>query len=59
MRFIMAALCFLFAFQAIVFFVWVPGEPIDWTKAGPIVGGVVLTVILGEVILAIQGRKSA
>lgn len=52
----MASICFLFAFQAIIFFVWVPGEGIDWSTAGPIVGGVVLTVIIGEIILALQGR---
>ena len=52
----MASICFLFAFQAIIFFVWVPGEPIDWATAGPIVGGVVLTIVLGEVILLLQGR---
>ncbi len=52
----MASICFFFAAQAIIFFVWVPGEPIDWTKAGPIVGGVVLTIVIGEVILLLQGR---
>jgi len=56
---ILASLCFFFVAQAIIFFVWVPGEGIDWKTAGPIIGGVVLTALLGEVILAIQGRKSA
>lgn len=46
-----AAVCALFILQAIVFFVWVPGEPIDWSSAGPILGGVVLTLVLGEAIV--------
>lgn len=52
-------ICLVFIAQAILFFVWVPGEPIDWSKAGPIVGGVVLTLIVGEIILALQSRRGA
>jgi hypothetical protein len=41
----------LFIVQAIVFFVVVPGEPIDWLKAVPIVTGVVVTLLIGEAIV--------
>lgn len=47
----LAALCMLFIVQAIVFFVVVPGEPIDWSKAVPIVTGVVVTLLIGEAIV--------
>lgn len=48
---IMAVVCEIFILQAILFFFWVPGEPIDWAYTGPILIGVVLTVIIGEVLL--------
>lgn len=54
---LIATICVLFILQAILFFVWVPGEPVDWSTAGPILGGVVLTVLVGEVILALQTRR--
>lgn len=47
----MVVICMLFIIQAIVFFVWVPGEPIDWAYAAPVLIGVVLTVIVGELLL--------
>jgi len=47
----MAAVCALFILQAVVFFVWVPGEPVDWSKTGPILGGVLLTLLIGEAIV--------
>ena len=48
---IMVVLCMLFIIQAVVFFIWVPGEPIDWTFAAPVLIGVVITLIVGEVLL--------
>lgn len=54
---ILAVICELFIIQAIVFFVWVPGEPMDWAYAGPVLIGVVLTVIIGEVLIAISKKK--
>lgn len=54
---LIAAICVLFILQAILFFVWVPGEPVDWSTAGPVLGGVVLTVLIGEIILALQTRR--
>jgi amino acid transporter len=54
---ILAVVCELFIVQAIVFFVWVPGEPIDWSYAGPVLIGVVLTVIIGEVLIAVSKKK--
>jgi hypothetical protein len=48
----MASICCLFILQAIVFFVWVPGVPIDWSKTGPILIGVALTIMIGEAVIA-------
>ncbi len=48
---ILTVICVLFIIQAIVFFVWVPGEPIDWAYAGPVLIGVVLTLIVGEFLI--------
>lgn len=55
--YVFATLCTLFILQAIVFFVWVPGEPIDWAKTGPILIGVALTVIIGEIIIRSTLKK--
>lgn len=46
-----ATVCTLFILQAIVFFVWVPGEPMDWRKTGPILIGVLVTLVLGELVI--------
>jgi glutamate:GABA antiporter len=54
---VLAVICELFIIQAIVFFIWVPGEPIDWTFAAPVLIGVVLTIIIGEVLIAVSKKK--
>ena len=57
---VMVVLCMLFIVQAIVFFIWVPGEPIDWAYAAPVLVGVVITLIVGEVLLwAAKNNKKA
>lgn len=56
---IMAVICTLFIVQAVVFFVWVPGEPIDWSKTGPILTGVAVTLLLGEIIIRPAKRRSS
>lgn len=55
---LLAAVCVLFIAQAIVFFVWVPGEPMDWAAAWPIIAGVGVTLLAGEVLIARQRRVS-
>ncbi len=55
---LLAAICVLFIVQAIVFFVWVPGEPTDWAKAGPIIAGVIVTVVIGEIVIVLQRRRA-
>jgi glutamate:GABA antiporter len=55
--YVVAGICILFILQAIVFFVWVPGEPIDWKKTGPILIGVVLTIVIGEAVIASARAK--
>lgn len=55
---LLAGVCLVFIVQAIVFFVWVPGEPIDWAAAGPILAGVLATVVVGEVLVRIHDRRA-
>lgn len=48
---ILAGLCTLFILQAIVLFLWVPGAAVDWSKTGPILSGVVVTLVIGELVI--------
>lgn len=48
---IMAVLCEIFIIQAVIFFIWVPGQPIDWAYALPVLVGVILTIIIGEFLI--------
>jgi amino acid transporter len=50
---VLAVLCELFIIQAIVFFVWVPGQPIDWAYAVPVLVGVALTLGVGELLIRV------
>jgi len=54
---VLAGICSLFIVQAIVLFVWVPGEPVDNTKAGAIGVGVLITVALGEWLIRWAERR--
>lgn len=56
---IMAVLCELFIIQAVVFFIWIPGEPVDWSFAAPVLIGVALTLVVGEVLLKLAEREKA
>jgi amino acid transporter len=55
---IVSIICMIFVAQAILFFVWIPGEPIDWAFAGPILIGVVVTLVIGEVLLLVSSKKN-
>ncbi|MBI5953954.1 MAG: APC family permease [Chloroflexi bacterium] len=48
---VIAVVCEIFILQAILFFIWVPGQPVDWAYATPVLTGIVVTIILGEVLL--------
>lgn len=48
---VLAVICELFIIQAIVFFVWVPGQPVDWAYVGQVMVGVVVTLVVGEALL--------
>jgi len=48
----LAILCSLFVVQAIVLFVWVPGQPQDMSKTVAIGVGVLVTLIVGEWLIA-------
>lgn len=52
---VLAILCMLFILQAIVFFIYTPGE-FDMTYAVSIAIGVVVTVVIGEVLVRLGGR---
>lgn len=51
---LIAVVCEVFILQAILFFVWVPGEPIDWAYALPVLAGVLVTIVAGEVLLNLK-----
>ena len=55
---VLAILCMLFILQAIVFFIYTPGE-FDMTYAVSIAIGVVVTVVIGEALVRWGGRKHA
>lgn len=55
---VLAILCMLFILQAIVFFIYTPGE-FDMTYAISIAIGVVVTVVIGEGLVRWGGRKRA
>ena len=48
---VLTMICMLFIAQAILFFVWVPGQPVDWEFALPVLVGVVMTIIVGEFLI--------
>ncbi len=52
---IMAVLCELFIVQAVVFFVWVPGQPLNQDTL-PILLGTVVTLLVGEILLWLTAR---
>ena len=53
----MVALCMAFIVQAIVFFIYVPGE-FDIVYAGSIAAGVLVTVLIGEVLTRRAARAT-
>ncbi len=48
---LLSAISFLFILQAIVFFVWTPGQPIDWLYASLVIGGMIIIIVIGEVLM--------
>jgi amino acid transporter len=48
---IIAIVCEIFIIQAIVFFIWIPGQEIDWAYAVPVLVGVAVTIVVGEILL--------
>ncbi len=56
---LIAVVCELFILQAILFFIWVPGQPVDWAYAVPVLVGVAVTILIGEVLLWWSGRRAA
>jgi amino acid transporter len=58
LAFILAIICEIIIIAGIIFFIYVPGEPIDWAYAGPVLIGIVVTLIIGEILLLVQGKKA-
>lgn len=54
---ILAVICELFIIQAVVLFVWVPGQPMDWAFAGPVLIGVLITLVVGEIMISVSAKK--
>ena len=54
---IVSIICMIFVLQAIIFFLWVPGTPMDWAYATPILLGVLVTLIIGEVLLLVTKKR--
>ncbi len=54
---ILAVICELFIIQAVVLFVWVPGQPMDWAFAGPVLIGVLITLVVGEILISTSAKK--
>jgi amino acid transporter len=52
-----AVVCEFFILAATVLFVWVPGTPVDWSYAGPIIIGVVITLVVGEVLMKVSSKN--
>jgi glutamate:GABA antiporter len=53
---LLSLVCMAFVLQAIVFFIYKPGE-FDPAYAGAVVGGVLVTVIVGELLVRRQGAR--
>lgn len=56
---VLAGICGLFILQAIILFVFVPGQNVDWAKAGPIIIGVLITAVIGELVIRPGKAKSS
>ncbi len=54
---ILAVICELFIIQAVVLFVWVPGQPMDWAFAAPVLIGVLITLVVGEIFISVSAKK--
>jgi amino acid transporter len=57
LAFIMAIICEIIILAGIILFIWVPGEPVDWAYAVPILIGIIVILVLGEILLLLQSRK--
>jgi amino acid transporter len=44
---------------SLVLFLWTPGEPIDWSYTGPLLGIVAATIVIGEVVVSRSLKRSA
>lgn len=55
--YILAVICELFIVQAVVLFVWVPGQPMDLAFAAPVLIGVVITLVVGEILISVSKKK--
>jgi len=47
----------LFLLQSIVFFFWSPDKAVEWGTVGPLLIGVVATLLIGEVLIRCRKRR--
>lgn len=48
---LIAIIAEIFVIQSIVFFIWVPGQPVDWGQAIPVLIGTLITLLIGEIFV--------
>jgi glutamate:GABA antiporter len=53
---ILAVICEIFILQSVIFFIWVPGQ--ENPDMLPVLIGTAITVIIGEILLVMSGKKS-
>jgi amino acid transporter len=56
MAVIMAVVCELFVVQGVVFFLWVPGQPLPEDTLQVVIGTVV-TIAIGEILITLAARN--
>ncbi len=54
---LLSALCFLFILQAIILFVWIPGESMDPMFTISVISGVVVIILIGEILISLAGKR--
>lgn len=55
---LLSAVTFLFILQALVFFVWTPGQTIDWVYTGTVIGGSIAVLVIGELLIRKARNKN-
>lgn len=54
---ICSVICQIALIGSMILFVVIPGEPVDWLYTGSVLGGIIITIIAGEIMLKIHAKK--